>query len=507
MRSLFYLSSCTLKNKLLELVKKPGKLILSLIFIVLLVMNLSLESISASGTRPINEFYTIIFIFYILSFISETNKGFSHGGTMFSLSDVSFLFMSPVKPAAVLLYGMLSRLGTSLWMGLAFVYQFSLLRSFYPVGIKEMLVSVIGYAAVTFVSQLAGMLVYFFTCGDEKKVAAGKKIFYTVILAFAVMLASGIDFGTFSLSAAAEGLTKDYMLLFPVAGWTLLFVRGVIQGRIAFILAGALACVAFSVITFVILSRSEHGYYEDVLVTAEKNSALSQEEKQAGRRKKVKKVNGALTKGKGASVFLYKHILENRRSGTALLSPMSLFYVILIGIYGFVFKGDALTLFILSCMLSIHTVLSGRWLREISMPYIFMVPGAATKKLFFILPELLPKVIAESVLQCAVIAFVCRTGAVLTVAFIAARISFCFLLTATALLVSKLMREREKSNVFVMLCLFFGMMFSVPSLILAAGLAFFGMGLIIAISGVSIINIAVGFAVLFMSRKLLSSAD
>lgn len=507
MRSLIYLSSRKIKNKFLELVKKPGKLILTLFFIALVIMNLSVESISYAGSRPLSEFYAIVFAFYILSFFTGINKGFSHGGTMFTLADVSFLFMSPVRPAAVLLYGMLGRLGSSLWMGIAFVYQFSLLRSYYPVGVKEMLVAVAGYAAVTFLSQLAGMLVYFFTCGNEAKTATGKRLLYVLIFIFAAFFLPECDFTSFSFTSASYALTKPFMQLIPVAGWVFAIVRGILEGKAAVITAGGTACLIFVAATFVILSRAKHGYYEDVLVSAEKNSELSQEERVAGRRKSVKNLKGTLTSGKGASVFFYKHILENRRAGTTLLSPMSLFYVVLIGVYGFVLKGDVISLFVMSCMLCIHTVLSGRWLRELTMPHIYMVPGSPTKKLFFILPELLPKIISESLIQCVLIAFICRCGVMLTAVLTVSRISFCFLLTAAALFTSKLMREREKSNVFVMLCLFFGMLFSLPSILVASGLLFYGMGTVAAFSAICAVNILIGFAVLFMSRKLLITGD
>lgn len=505
MRGLIFLSVRSLKNKLIELLHKPGKLILTFFFVALLVMNLSLERISVSASRPISEFYAIVFIFYILSFITELNKGFSHGGTMFSLSDVSFLFMSPIKPRAVLLYGMMGRLGASLWMGLAFVYQFSLLRSFYPIDVRTMLISVIGYGAVTFLSQSAGMLVYFFTCGDEKKVSFGRRIFYAVISAFAVLFASGCDLGSLSLTSAATALTKPYMMLLPVAGWILAIVRGVTEGKALLAFAGFAASVAFAALTFVILSVSKHGYYEDVLVTAEKNTDPSENGKVMGKRKTAENVSGGIGKGKAESVFYYKHLLENRRAGTVLLSPMSLFYFVMIGVYGFVFKGDAVTLFMLSCMISVHTVLSGRWLKELTMPYIYMVPGSSAKKLFFILPELLPKVICESVLQCLLIAFICKTGTAMTVTFILAKISFSFLLTATALFTSRLMREKEKSSVFVMVCMFSGMLFSVPSIGAAVALIYFGMGTVVAFCAFAIVDVLMGFTVLLMSRNLLKS--
>ena len=177
MSALFYLALIKGKNKLVELLHKPLKLILTFGFAALLVMNFTLSENSPSGVRPIYEYWLIILAFYLICFVVEIRKSLKSGGSMFSLSDVNLIFTSPIKPSAVLVYGMLSRLGSSLFMSLAFVYQFALLRSFYPVTYKHMLVAVAGYAAVVVLSQLAGMLVAFSSKGhyEDAVLSAAKK--------------------------------------------------------------------------------------------------------------------------------------------------------------------------------------------------------------------------------------------------------------------------------------------------------------------------------------------
>ena len=66
MSALVYLNLCKYKNKLLELLHKPLKLILTLGFVLLLVMNFTLSQNSPMGERPLLEFRAIIFAFYIL---------------------------------------------------------------------------------------------------------------------------------------------------------------------------------------------------------------------------------------------------------------------------------------------------------------------------------------------------------------------------------------------------------------------------------------------------------
>ena len=507
MKSLVYLSVCSCKNKLFELVRNPFKLILTVGFVLLTVLNLFVDNFGYSGGRPIEEFFAIIFIFYICSFVIQASKGFSHGGTMFSLADVNFLFMSPVKPSSVLFHGMLGQLGSSLWMGLIFIYQFALLRSFYPVSVKQMLLCVIGYGGVIFLSQLMGMLIYFFTCGEEVKVKKAKTAFLAVMAVFVLVFLFNFDLSLPSVASAVSAVNSDYMKLFPVAGWLFDFVEGVFEGKTAMSLCGLVLCAIFVVSVFVALSKAKHGYYEDVLVTAEKN-ALSKEKGKAVTDIKVsEKSRNILLKGQGTSVIFFKHLLENRRSKSFLLSTSSLFYLVLVGVYAFVFKNGMVPLFMMSCMSCVLTVLSGRWVKELTMPYIYILPGSPVRKLFFMLPEMLPKVITESILHCVLIGVACKLGMKTVFALFCARIAFSFVLMSSALITARIYREKEKNNIFAFICILLGFVFALPSIGVAMFVTFYGFGLINAFLIMSAVNVAVGFVLLIFARKLLNFAD
>lgn len=511
MKSLIFLSSRKLKNKLTELLKSPWKLIMTLGFIMLFVMNMSIDKISPSGSRPIVEFYAIIFVFYIVCFMIETKKGFERGGTMFSLSDVNFLFLSPIKPASVLFYAMAGRIGTSLWMGIAFIYQFSLLRTQYAISFNNMICAVIGYGAVAFLSQLAGMLIYFFTCGNSEKLKKAKRVFYLLCAAFlvpfAVSLVTHPLFPSLTITDVAEGITGETMKLFPVAGWVLAAVEGAIKGLIPQLISALSVSVIFTVIVFAVISNLRHGYYEDVLLSAEKTADSKGTGEVRIDEKTLLEQNRKIKKGKGASAFFHKHRLENRRTKATLLSPTSIFYLVLIVVYAFVFKNGAIELFLISCTASVLTILTGRWVKELTLPYIYLTPDKPVKKLFYLLPEMLPKVITESVLHCVAIGYVGKYGIITIAAMIFARISLCFVLMAAALIVARFFREKEKNNIFVAVCLFIGMLFALPSIIVLFFFSDFGMGTVTGFAAMTAVNIPIGFLLLFFARNLLKFSD
>ena len=507
MKSLVFLTGCRLKNKLRELVRRPGKLILTLVFAFVMVMNLFVGNVYYSASRPIEEFFAIIFVFYLLCFLLEAKKGFEHGGTMFSLTDVNFLFVSPLKPASVLFHAMVGRMGASMWMGLAFIYQFSLLRSSYDISVIDMIIAVIGYGAVAFLSQNTGMLIYFFTCGRKEKLKKAKTAFYALFAVFFAAFLSGFDFSSPSFLGAAESLTAFPMKLFPVAGWVFAVAEGALRGQSLQSLIGISACLAFTVLTFAVIATKEHGYYEDVLLTAERRADTKSESSMKSDDEIPEKNHGGIRRGRGASAIFYRHCLENRRSKTSLFSPSSLFYLAMIVVYALALKSELIELFSLSCTVSVLTVLSGKWLKELAMPQVYLIPESAVKKLFYMLAEMMPKIIAESALQCIVIGALCKLGALTVITLIFARTAFCFVLTGSAMLTARFFREREKNNVFAAVCVFLGVIFSLPSVLVFVFLSGFGMGMIISFAAMSAVNILTGFVLLFFARNLLSFAD
>lgn len=406
MSSLVYLTCCKYKNKLIELLRKPLKLIILLGFAVLLVINFSLSQNAPSGSRPLNEYRLIVLAFYLVCFIVESGKGYKGGSSMFSLADVNLLFTSPIKHAPIFFYGVLGRLTSSLFMGVAFIYQFALLRSLYPITVRDMLLAVFGYGAVAFLSQLAGIF----------------------------------------------------------------------------------------------LAIYKKGYYEYAVLSANKG------EKDEGTGKaevKVTKKHIGLKKGSGASAFFYRHMLENRRTKTSLLSPSSLFYLVIIGVYGFIFEGDFTLLFFFSCTVSFLPVLTGRWIKELTMPHLYLVPESPVKKLFFILLEMLPKIFTEGVLQCGLIAFICGLGFAAFVMMTVCRLSVSFVLVGSALLTARIFREREKNSILLALSIIPGIIFLIPSGIACVWTMSFGMGLVLGFCAMAAVNILVSALLIFASRNIL----
>ena len=78
-------------------------------------------------------------------FVILVSAGFKNGASMFTLSDVNLLFPAPIRPRAVLYYGLFRQLGASLLLGLFLLFQYGWLHSLYGVGVGILILIVVLY--------------------------------------------------------------------------------------------------------------------------------------------------------------------------------------------------------------------------------------------------------------------------------------------------------------------------------------------------------------------------
>jgi hypothetical protein len=108
MKSLVFLLIRSMKNSLLEVLRKPAKLALWIFFIAFIV---GLFLISVFTGQDKDSFLDIIWLkgilfLLIMIFVAiAVQKGLSNGDVIFDMNDVNLLFVSPVNPRLILMYG------------------------------------------------------------------------------------------------------------------------------------------------------------------------------------------------------------------------------------------------------------------------------------------------------------------------------------------------------------------------------------------------------------------
>ena len=119
MNALLYMMRKRLKNTLLELLHHPARLIAYLFVVGMLLLSGLTNMRAPDGPHSYADIRLLEGIYLgllLLITIPSLLIGLRSGANLFTLSDVNNLFISPMSPRKILLYGLLRQMGTVLLM-------------------------------------------------------------------------------------------------------------------------------------------------------------------------------------------------------------------------------------------------------------------------------------------------------------------------------------------------------------------------------------------------------
>lgn len=515
MSSLVYLLLRKLKNRLREIIRRPSELITLIVFLGLIAVTFVSGNRSGipAGTRNVEEFYAIVLALYAFEFVMIVKNGFLNGASMFSMADVNILFTSPKKPQTLLTFGLFSQLGRSLMLGVFILYQYSWVHDTYGVSFAVLLAVLVGYAATAFLSQMLAMLIYSLTSSDDKKCRAAKVVFYGVVLAFFAAL--GIMSYTGGkeqlLSAVVQNANSVFMRFFPVAGFVEYGVVSAVTADYRGLLISLCCFVLCVAIFYLLVSRLKSDYYEDVLkatevsfsaITARKEGKASETAP-----RNVKTGKTGFSKGEGSSAIAEKHKIENRRARVFVLDMMSLVFAVITLGFAFIVK-DATYAFVMNIYFSVFTVGSGRWAKELLLPYVYLIPEPPFKKLLNMLKEQLPSSIAEAVVTFLPLYFILKTPLFTVFGFIIAKISFNVLFVGVNLVLQRFFGNGGNKALLIFLYFLLALAFSVPGIAVGVGLGMiFPIFEGIIFFAMAVVNVIIGAIIIFCSRNILTTSE
>ncbi len=518
---LVYVLATRFKNKLLSIVKKPGQMIFILIFAAMFIFTIFAGNQSDGlfyNYRDFNELLSICLVLFGVSYSLTSFSGISKGASMFSMSDVNLLFSSPVRPIPILIYGLIQQMGTSLLLGFFILFQYTTVHNFYGVDIKFIIAVFLLYALVSFCGQLTAMVIYILTSSDEKKRNLAKYSFIGIIAAGAV----GIFL--YALSMGQENIIENVVtsasslpvMFFPVIGWTKMILTGLFAGEtvnILYVVIGSLLMIAYIVVMVLLVKVKQTDYYEDVLkateisfsaITAKKEGKLGEVVPQ-----NVKVGKTGLGSGNGSDVFYYKHKVESRRTKAFIFDVQTLVYMAVTSVFAFVMKNEGiLPVLVLGIYLQMFSVALGRWVKELLLPYVYLIPEKPMKKLFNCLKESFVKIIAEAVVLFVIVGLIMKLEPLEILGCILIRISCGILFTGVNLFCDRFFGGISLKALTLILYFLFAMLFTLPAIITAFILYQFTyteVWLICVISAV--VNTLSGILTLFISRNVLQYAE
>lgn len=395
MKALMYLMVKEMKNRIRKLMRNKGLCIFYIVLIVIAIGSLitySFVDASSSTKTDIRMLYTIILGLGILFLYSSIAMGFSKGGTLFSMSDVGLLFVAPISPKRILVYGLIKQLGTTFLSAIFIIFQVSSLKTNFNLNTYGLYAIFIAYAMLLFFCQLISITFYVYSNGNEKR----KQILKLLVFVYFAVLSLWFLFGYLEFKEIwkpfYQMVDSEIFLYVPVLGWTLGLIKGGVESNITMVLLSFGQYALFSYLMILSFSKNEADFYESVLVRTENNyEALQNMKERKGNyvktsNVKLKEKNTGIRKGKGASTILYKQIVEMKReSKIPFLSASSIIMLLLA--LGFSYFGDknylSYVIFGIVVYMQFIFTIMGKLDGELHKPYIYLIPEPSIKKLVY----------------------------------------------------------------------------------------------------------------------------
>lgn len=519
--ALAYILRTKLKNNLKEFVKRPSRLILTLIFIALFGITIFSGSAASAENmgkfRDISELTAGITALLLIIFATTFYSGFDKGGSIFSMSDVNFLFPSPLNKRSVMFFGLIQRMGTSLFIGLFILFQYTMLHSVYGVTLWGMFLIFIVYSLTAFLGQTCAMFLYIFTSDSDRKKKLAKTIFFAYIAILCAYVGIRALGNTDNIMATLVNCVNSLVITsFPFAGWLSAFVGGIftasyVEAALWLVLTAAAFCAVL-----VGMSRSKREYYEDVLASTETayNALCAVKEGTTAEPtpRNIKVGKTGIGKGVGASVMYYKHRIESRRAGRLFLSPSALIFALMtIGFSFLMKKAGIVAVLSFATYMQIFTVAAGRFNLELMKPYIYLIPEPPLKKLIHSLYELFPTALIEGILIFVPVSIILNLSPLDAALTVLVRVSFALLFTAGSIAVERIWGGSLSKLVGVLLYFVIDFVIAIPGIALFVGLCYTGLVAWTMIPAMLIClavgNVLTSVLVLFLCRNMLQYAE
>ena len=522
MNSLVFILIRSLKNRLLELRRKPGKLIMYLLvigIIAALIISSSLQTRDETGDyTDIIWLKGGLFVFLLVMFVLVIKQGLSKGSEFFGMEDVNFLFVSPVNPRTILIYGVVRVMKTVALASIFILFQTFTIGSTFGIGFNGILIIYAGYVLTTAVMQILSMFIYSVTNGKPHFKNIVKVLTFLLFVPFGITVLYHFNI-TDMLGSLNLILNSSVLSFTPVIGWasagTIAFITG--EYLIGILFFGLLAILGTVLVCLVYFGNPD--YFEDVLVASEtmfeKKRALAEGnanlEVISDKRIRVKATGIG---GAGASAIFHKHVRESFRVNRfGLWGFLSLILIFGAVIFAFFMKqSDTGVIFILLQILmwfQVFLIGTGRGLKETYSHYIYMIPEPPLKKLVWSNIEVILKVTVESVLIFGIAGIITGENVLLILLAISTYSLFSFLLLAVNYLSLRFTGANMNAGFLIILYMLAVAIIMMPGLIGAifASVLFENWGGIVALIILSIWELLAALICFNAAKGILHNCD
>ncbi|MBE7003400.1 MAG: hypothetical protein E7425_03825 [Ruminococcaceae bacterium] len=338
--------------------------------------------------------------FIILGMLTyEALSADKNGSKIFLPADIPLLFASPLKPQSVLMFRLMTQLGTAAFLAIYLMLQ---LPNLMNAGLSAWgaVAAILAFCMTIVVGKFMQVLLYLL-CSQHPRLKDNlRRIVYAILaLLFGGYLLSWKTGGGEWLPAAVRFFCAPASRYIPVWGWLKGFFLYASEGQNGKVLL-CLALIVASVLALLWgISRVHADFYEDAMAKSEETAALLadvERQREGGvslkRRKKdrsEKLRRDSMSHGEGANVFFYKSLYNRFRFAHfgVFTKTTEAYLAAALGMWAlcrFVFEEDAALPIVLAlAVLAFFRALGNPLDEDTKMGFFILIPESMWAKLFY----------------------------------------------------------------------------------------------------------------------------
>jgi len=489
MKAIVYLLKTTIKNYFKRLKEKPQKAIGPIFVVLWLAIMFIPKQKKASSHMPKEIFISVFVLFTIIMVLYSLYSGTKKVNSKFSMCDVNLIFVTPIKPQTVMLYGVIKKIAVELLAFFYLLYQVPNLLKGFNIPVINQIMLMISFVIFQLVlCNIIKLLV--FGLNTKYKGLGGLirnsiKVLILCSVAGSVLLFVKGNFISFFKNLVNVIAYRHWVQFIPVFGWMREIARQTIMGiNLSYVLYLVMILLLSGLLLYITYNM-ELDFYEDMLSSAEHNELIldmksnkdGSSRRGRGLIKPFKKKELKLKEVYGAEVLFFKHMNEYfKRSLVFFINTYSVCLLAISILLGVIAKGlDIKFIFLPACVMLFFTSgFGGKIYNEISYYFIFLMPDSPYKKLFYGAASSLVKIFADAVLLFLPFGILSKASILEILLCIACYLTLGGMLSYSGLFAFRIAQFLGFTGVVAqgLLFMFFQMFLAVPAAIIVAVLAF-----------------------------------
>lgn len=516
MKALNKLSLFTIKGIFRDLIKNPGKLILTIFITIIFIASFVIsrtsqefDSNQAIMVSNLGNAYNLSLLTIALMFVSTTN---SKGRSLLFPTDAHYLLTGPFTRSQVIRYSLRTSLLSIIIYTLFSLYFFLTMSTAFYKTVSITLIAILGSLLLSTFTVLLSDYVFLLESGENKKKKIAKIIMAILILAISTVIALALFKNNFDFKASITDLGNSNLIFFiPIFGQSKLIFSSFISQDYLLTFSAIIFLIAINSIIYLLIINYRGNINEDLYEASLRYKELLKRNKKGQQNKQIKTYNTKIkTKFSKASKSIFdKNYLIARREKSLFEMRFVFILVIYLVLAKFTFDNNFSLYIIYDIIFLLVVGQNNTLLNDLKNYQIYLIPQSAFKKLFYVVLFPLIQLQILNLISMIAASFLLNASPLTSVSYIIYTASISLLIIGVNTIVTRITKSKTSQLIRMTAQMFLTIIFIAPSAIvlLVIQIMEFNISLLIICLLAALVNILLFLLQIFLSRNIFSNTE